>query len=253
MRLTGHAMLGRALGGCRVPRPVAARPSRAPSIHAVCFDLFTLFDPAHVVDVAAGVLGDAALSFCEMWRTRTFLHAFLRAAGDRYVDFTTITERALYEVERARGLSLTDNARVRLLRAHTELDPWPDARDALAALTARGLLLAPLTNYAPAALDTLLARSRLAGFFDARLSTDAARTFKPDPRAYALGPSAFGLPARSIAFAAYAGWDVAGATWFGFPTVWIDRGAPSGDTLDAVPEATGRTLETLIAYVARRP
>jgi 2-haloacid dehalogenase len=41
----------------------------------------------------------------------------------------------------------------------------------------------------------------------------------------ALGACA--LPKSRIGFAAFGGWDAAGASWFGFPTAWVNRaGAP---------------------------
>ena len=36
-------------------------------------------------------------------------------------------------------------------------------------------------------VEALLVRAGFTDLFDARISTDAARTFKPDPRAYGLG------------------------------------------------------------------
>jgi hypothetical protein len=56
------------------------------------------------------------------------------------------------------------------------------------------LRLAPLANFAPHMIERLLGRVELTRSFDALISTDAARTFKPDPRAYALGPERFDLP-----------------------------------------------------------
>lgn len=47
--------------------------------------------------------------------------------------------------------------------------------------------------------------------FDALLSTDANHTYKPDPRAYQLGVDRLKLERRDIVFAAFGGWDAAGA------------------------------------------
>jgi hypothetical protein len=79
----------------------------------------------------------------------------------------------------------------------------------------------------------------------------AARTFKPDPRAYQLGIDRFGLPRDQIAFAAFGGWDAAGATWFGYPTFWVNRLGVELDPL-ATPTAIGRNLDQLAAWIATR-
>ncbi|MEZ6188633.1 MAG: hypothetical protein R3F62_26970 [Planctomycetota bacterium] len=66
-----------------------------------------------------------------------------------------------------------------------------------------------------------------------------------------LALEAFGLPASQIAFAAFAGWDAAGASWFGFPTVWINRlGFPAEELGADVVE--GPDLSTLVQFVAAR-
>jgi 2-haloacid dehalogenase len=84
------------------------------------------------------------------------------------------------------------------------------------------------------------------------LSTDRVRAAKPDPRAYRMAVDAFGLPREEIAFAAFAGWDAAGATWFGYPTVWTNRlGAPA-EELGAAPAVVGRDLSDVVR-LARAP
>lgn len=50
-----------------------------------------------------------------------------------------------------------------------------------------------------------------------------AASYKPDPRAYRLGLDALQLTRNEIVFAAFGGWDAAGATTFGYPTVWVNR------------------------------
>lgn len=63
----------------------------------------------------------------------------------------------------------------------------------------------------------------LDGLFDAVLSVDGIARFKTVPEAYALATEAFGLAPSSISFQSSNGWDIAGATCFGFRTVWINR------------------------------
>ena len=97
-----------------------------------------------------------------------------------------------------------------LVGSYERLAPWPDAREALQSMRRAGLRLATLANFTPAMIENLLANAGLRPLFDALISSDRARTFKPDPRAYALGPSVLGLHKEEIAFAAFGGWDAAG-------------------------------------------
>jgi 2-haloacid dehalogenase len=226
--------------------PGAAGPRR--KIRAICFDLFTLFDPRGVVQVAASVVGSQAPEFCEAWRTRQFEYSWLRTAAEQYVDFESVTHEALRYAAAARGITLSDDQRHTLVGAYSRLTPWPDAKPSLEAWRQAGLRLAPLANYSPSMIERLLGNAGLSELFPLRLSTDLARTFKPDPRAYALAESRLGLRREEIAFAAFGGWDAAGAKWFGFPTFWVNRlGVPQEQLIE--PDGTGPTLSELRAFV----
>jgi 2-haloacid dehalogenase len=91
--------------------------------------------------------------------------------------------------------------------------------------------------------------SALDGFFEPHLSTDRVKVFKPDPRAYQMGPDAFKLPKQQIAFAAFAGWDAAGAKWFGYPTFWVNRMQTPVEELDAMPDGIGEGMADLVKFV----
>lgn len=231
------------------PTPPRFEGSRR-KIRAICFDLFTLFDPRSIVQVATSVVGDRAPELCEAWRLRQFEYSWLRVAAKQYADFQTVTDEALRFAAKARGLTLPDDARRRLVEAYSELTPWPDAKASLLAWKHAGLRLAPLSNYSPAMLENLMANAGFSELFAAQISTDAAKTFKPDPVAYALGESRLGLAREEIAFAAFGGWDAAGAKWFGFPTFWVNRLAVPQEQLVA-PDGTGPTLVELGEFVTK--
>lgn len=228
--------------------PLATHAVRQP-IRAICFDLFTLFDPRSVQRVAEGLVPEGAAELCEAWRLRQFEYAWLRAAAGRYASFRDVTREALDYAARALELALSESAREALVGAYSQLELWPDTRATLAGWRAAGLRLAPLANYSPDMLEPLIEHAGLSAQFDALISTHAVRSFKPDPRAYALGVSALGLAREQIAFAAFGGWDAAGARWFGFPTFWVNRlGLPS-EVLPPAYDATGPGLVELAAFV----
>jgi 2-haloacid dehalogenase len=244
------------IGACAAPKqltgPAAdARPEHVPrsKIRGICFDLFTLFDPRSVVTAAEAVAPGRAAELCEAWRTRQFEYCWLRASGRRYADFRTVTEEALVFAAKAKDIPLSAEARARLVAAYSELAPWPDTRAQLRAWKASGLRLAPLANYSPAMLAQLISNAGLSELFDTLISTDAAQTFKPDPRAYALGVSRLGLRREEIAFSAFGGWDAAGAKWFGYPSFWVNRLAVPQEELGVAPDGTGPSLEELAAFV----
>ena len=81
------------------------------------------------------------------------------------------------------------------------------------------------------------------------LSTDRVKAYKPDPRAYQMGVDAFGLQRDEILFAAFAGWDGAGAKAFGYPVFWVNRQNQPGEELALPPDAAGATLNDLMSYL----
>jgi 2-haloacid dehalogenase len=98
-------------------------------------------------------------------------------------------------------------------------------------------------------LDAAIKSSGLEGVFEHVLSTDDVRTYKPDPRAYQMGIDAFKLAREEIAFAAFAGWDAAGAAGFGYTTFWVNRLSQPAEELGVVPDATGGDLTNLAEFI----
>jgi 2-haloacid dehalogenase len=64
-----------------------------------------------------------------------------------------------------------------------------------------------------------------------------------------MGIEAFRLEKEEIAFAAFAGWDVMGAKWFGYPTFWVNRVNAPAEELGMVPDGVGPGLGDLAKFV----
>ena len=64
-----------------------------------------------------------------------------------------------------------------------------------------------------------------------------------------MGLDAFKLTKEEIAFAAFAGWDAAGAKWFGYPTFWVNRANAPVEELSATPDGMGSGLGDLVKFV----
>ena len=148
-------------------------------------------------------------------------------------------------------LELTAAQRGELLDAYLHLAPWPDAAGALRRLRDAGVRVIALANFSPAMLQANADRAGLTPLFDALVSTDANHTYKPDPRAYQLGVDRLELPKGDIVFAAFGGWDAAGAKSFGYPTVWVNRFNQPREELDPSPDRTVTDLDGLLDFVLK--
>ncbi|MFO0893226.1 MAG: haloacid dehalogenase type II, partial [Isosphaeraceae bacterium] len=221
-------------------------------VKVVAFDAFPVLDPRPVFALAETLFPGRGAELSNVWRTRQFEYQWLRALAGRYVDFSRATEEALAFAAAALKLDLTAEKRERLMGSYLELKAWPDAERVLRSLKRAGLRLAFLSNATPEILEAGIRNSGLGGVFDQVLSTDRLRTFKPDPRAYQMAIDAFGVGRDEIAFVAFAGWDAAGAKWFGYRTYWANRLGSPPEELGVRPDAEARDLGGLIAFVGRR-
>ncbi|WP_237245109.1 MULTISPECIES: haloacid dehalogenase type II [Sorangium] len=247
--LLGSAPLA-VTASCAAERgPAPPRPAAGRKIKALAFDAFPIFDPRPIAALAEELCPGKGALLSEAWRTRQFEYTWLRVAAREYADFWQVTADALAFAERALRLDLGEARRARLLGAYLELEAWPDALPALASLRRAGLRLSFLSNFTPRMLGAAIERSGLGGLFDRVLSTDLARTYKPDPRAYRMALDALGLEREEILFVPFAGWDAAGARWFGYPTFWVNRLSLPAEELGVSADAAGASLNDLVEFV----
>jgi 2-haloacid dehalogenase len=85
--------------------------------------------------------------------------------------------------------------------------------------------------------------------FDELLSTEVNQTYKPDPRAYALGMERLHLKKDEIAFAAFGAWDAFGAKSFGYPTFWVNRFNVPAEELGLKADGTSNDFQGLLDFV----
>jgi 2-haloacid dehalogenase len=237
-----------ALAGAATLASPAAFAAMRP-IKAIAFDGFPITDPRPVFAKVEELFPGKGRALSEAWRTRLFEYTWLRTLGQHYVDFWHVTEQSLIFAAKASGIDLAADQRDALMQTWLGLKAWPDVAPALKELKAAGIRMAFLTNLTAPMLDAVVKNSGLEGFFEPHLSTDKVRAFKPDPRAYQMGPDAFKLAKAEIAFAAFAGWDAAGAKWFGYPTFWVNRSNTPVEELDAVPDGIGSGMADLVKFV----
>ena len=249
MRLSRRDFLSLAAGGAATGalfRTSFAEAATGSKIKALAFDAFPIFDPRPVFALAEQLFPGKGAELSNIWRIRQFEYQWLRALSGRYVDFWQATDDALVFSANLLKLELPEEKRNRLMDAYLRLRAWPDVAPALRLLKATGIRLAILSNATPKILDSGILNSGLDGLFEHVLSTDSLRTYKPEARAYQMAVDAFGLNREEIGFVAFAGWDVAGAKWFGYPTFWVNRLNVPIEELGALPEATGASLTELL-------
>jgi 2-haloacid dehalogenase len=171
--------------------------------------------------------------------------AALTLAGE-FRPFRELAESTLRTTLAQLGL---DTERREPLEALSQLDPYPDAEEALRRLRDAGATIATLTNGARDSTEKLLDRGGLRGYVEHVLSCDDVRAFKPDRAPYEHALRTTGGPATMVAAHA---WDVVGARAAGLDVVWIDREEREWPfPLDEPPRA--HDLGSAAELVLRRP
>lgn len=246
--ITGVGAFAAALSHGAAASASPPRANRDRRIKAVAFDGFPIIDPRPVAARAEALFPGKGEALMNAWRTRQFEYTWLRTLAGTYADFWQTTQDALVFAATSLGLPLDATSRDTLMHTYLELKAWDDARPALEALRAAGIRVAFLSNFTAAMLDAAVKNSGLQEFFEPHLTTDRVRAFKPDRRAYEMGLKAFRAHREEVVFCAAAGWDAAGAKWFGYPTFWLNRAHQPTEELGVKPDAEGATLADLVSF-----
>jgi 2-haloacid dehalogenase len=193
------------------------------TVRALVFDAYgTLYDVQSVRSLATELCGAKGELITQLWRLKQLEYTWLRGLMRSYEDFWRITRASLEFALESAGVAPRPALCDRLMAKYLDLDLYPEARQALDAL--KGLKLAILSNGSPKMLDELVKASGIAPLLADVISVDRAKTFKPDPKCYALVEPALGVSKHEVLFVSSNGFDVVGAKAFGFKVAWIERG-----------------------------
>lgn len=209
------------------------------------FDAYgTLFDVHAAVRKHSTAVGPDATQLSEIWRQKQLEYSWVRGLMDKYVDFWALTEQAL-DFAFAKTPSADRSTRDDLLSAYATLDAYPEVPAMLKALKDGGARTGILSNGAPSMLDSAVSSAGLGDLLDAVLSVDELRVFKTDQRTYDMVTTEFRVFPEAVSFQSSNRWDIAGATQFGFRTVWINRTNQPDEYTDLAPSAVLASLEGL--------
>jgi 2-haloacid dehalogenase len=195
------------------------------TVNAYVFDAYgTLFDVHSAVRSHAAAVGPHCEAVSALWRTKQLEYSWVRSLMNRYVDFWRCTQDALTFA--LQTFHLHDQAlKDRLLSAYWSLAAYSDVKATLQTLRERGAKLAILSNGTPQMLEAAVGGAGIGDLFDAVISVDGLRIYKTAPETYRLVTTRLDVQSQSVSFQSSNGWDIAGASAFGFRCVRINRGA----------------------------
>ena len=223
--------------------------SQAGPPRAVLFDAYgTLFDVYSVGLLAEQLFPGHGERLALLWRDKQIDYTRLLTMSGRYQPFWEVTRSGLRYAAARLGLALDSAAEERLMNQYRHLSAFPENRDVLVELKRRSVPAGILSNGDPEMLGVAVKSAGFSGLLAHVLSVHGVRRFKTDPAAYALGPQALKLPAAQILFVSSNGWDAIGATWYGYTTLWVNRGGLPLEQLDTAPTRTGSSLREVLDF-----
>ena len=212
------------------------------AIDVLLYDAYgTLWDVHSVMQRCEACWPGKGVQVSQLWRTKQLEATWLRSLMGRYVPFSTVTREALEFACESMGLILDESQKHGLMAEYLTLATFPDVADALMRKVAGRTGI--LSNGSPDMLDPLVKHSGLK--FDAVLSVDEVKVFKPAPRVYQLAVDRLGVPKERIGFVTSNFWDAAGAKSFGFTVYWINRGGAAAERLGFQPDRVLKSLAGL--------
>jgi 2-haloacid dehalogenase len=176
---------------------------------------------AHGIDVDAPGLADA-------WRDRYLPSmARVRSGARPWTSLDTLHRESLDDLLERFGVAdrCDEPVRQQLVRSWYRLPAWADVAAGLERLRRRYLVVA-LSNGGFALLTHLVKDVGLR--FDAIVSAELARTYKPDPAVYRTAAGLLGVPPQRMLMVACHAWDIAGAYAAGLRTAFLERPAEKG-------------------------
>jgi 2-haloacid dehalogenase len=187
-------------------------------------------------------LKDHWLSIAKGWRERQLRYSWLCSMMGRYDDFWELTTRALDATLEEFGLASNKEIRDRLLSLYGELSAFDEVPGVLSNLKASGHKLAVLSNASPSMLETATKAAGIYHYFDALLSVDVLKCYKPTPSVYKLVTEHFDCNPTDVTFFSSNNWDISGAGAFGFQTIWVNRAGAAWDKLPGKPDRIVKSI-----------
>ena len=212
------------------------------------FDAYgTLFDVAAAARVVAEEPGRDALKavwpqVAEHWRQKQLQYSWLRTITGDYTPFWDVTQDGLDWALEKTGLADDLELRERLLALYWELPPYKEVPLMLGQLKAAGKTCAILSNGSKDMLDGAVDSAGIEMFLDAVLSVEDVGIFKPSATVYDMVGTRFGCAKEDVLFVSSNGWDAAGASGYGFDTVWVNR---ASDPVARLPHTPNHVLSDL--------
>jgi 2-haloacid dehalogenase len=207
----------------------------------------TLVDLGGLDPLFHELTGDASLR--KRWFHEVVKHMLISATTTVYHAFDDIADAALSTVEFLSSRSISAADRLRFLQQLQSVPAFPDVVPALDRLNSAGYRLVVFTNGALATAQKQLQNAGISKYFVAVHSADEVQRYKPAIEAYQFLAKKLNAGVSEITMVAAHDWDISGASWAGYQTVFIQRELPL-TSITPEPTYSVRSLTELTGILA---
>jgi 2-haloacid dehalogenase len=205
---------------------------------ALVFDAYgTLYDVHSVMRRCESRFPGKGAQLSQLWRAKQLEYTWQRSLMQRYAPFSQVTREALEYSCTALGVPFDAS----LMDEYLRLALFPEVKANLARLKGKKAIL---SNGSPDLLEPLVRGSGLT--FDAVLSVDELKIYKPAPQVYELAVRRLGVPKDRIGFVSSNCWDAIGAKSYGFHVYWINRANAPVDRTGLQPDEVLKSLDEIL-------
>ena len=219
-------------------------------VNICIFDAYgTLFDVTSATRIVANEeeyssFPNHSVKVSNSWRIKQLEYSWLRNIMHEYIDFWQITKDAL-DFALEENQIKNEKLRQRLLDVYWNLSAYPEAHDVLTTLKANNIQTGILSNGSNQMLNGAVVSANLKNYLDKIISIDGIEIYKPDPKVYQMVIDQFNCKIEEVLFISSNGWDIAGASKFGFTTLWVNRNLIPKDRLTFMPNKITNNLSTI--------
>lgn len=194
---------------------------------------------------------DSNMGF-RIWFGMLLHYSLVDNCTNDYHNFTQIANATLEMAGKTLKANIDEKEKKEALQTINELSAYDDVPKGLQLLKENGFRLATLTNSPLETLTAQLQNAKLAQYFEATLSIDSIRKYKPALETYQWASKQMSVHTSDAMLIAAHGWDIAGALRANLQAAFIEREGQSLYPLSQKPQFAGKNLEEVANSLIER-
>lgn len=213
----------------------------------LAFDVYgTLIDTSGVKDEIKKIVGEKALEFTDLWRTKQLEYSFRRGLMQNYKNFSYCIKESLDFTDEYLDTNLSGEQKSYLLSLYLKLPVFKDTIDGLKGAKEKGFRIFAFSNGTNEALESLLTNAGIKEYFSDIISVDDIKSFKPNPAVYSYFLRKSCSRHNNAWLISSNPFDVCGAISAGLNSCWVKRFKNNiFDHWEIKPDLTVESLKNL--------